>query len=129
MYQLESITYVNAASIPFAKVKVDGNTLMVGANGAGKTTLLRSVLYFYGVHEDSALGINIRKKRGFREYYFKESNAFIAYRYTNHYGHILVIAYRSANSGVKFKFVVEKEPIDDKMLFFENQIALSPDAL
>ncbi|RUM43754.1 MAG: hypothetical protein DSY46_07575 [Hydrogenimonas sp.] len=127
MYQLESITYVNAASIPFAKVKVDGNTLMVGANGAGKTTVLRSVLYFYGVHEDSALGINIRKKRGFREYYFQESNAFIAYRYTNGYGHILVIAYRSANSGVKFKFVVEQEPIDDKVLFFEDQIARSPD--
>ena len=129
MYQLESITYVNSASIPFAKVEVDGNTLMVGANGAGKTTVLRSVLYFYGVHEDSALGINIRKKKGFKEYYFQEVNAFIGYRYTNHYGRVLVIAYRSANSGVKFKFVFENEPIEDKTLFFENQVALSPDEL
>jgi len=129
MNQLKSISYVNAASIPFARVELDGNTLMVGANGAGKTTVLRSALYFYGVHEDSALGINIRKKKGFREYYFRELNSFIAYRYTNAWGNILVIAYRSANTGVKFKFVTEREPVDDAELFLENRVARSPEEL
>lgn len=129
MNQLKSITYVNAASIPFARVELDGNTLMVGANGAGKTTVLRSALYFYGVHEDSALGINIRKKKGFREYYFRELNSFIAFRYSNVQGNILVIAYRSANTGVKFKFVEEAQPIDDAELFLNNRIARSPDEL
>jgi len=129
MNQLKSITYVNAASIPFARVELDGNTLMVGANGAGKTTVLRSALYFYGVHEDSALGINIRKKKGFREYYFRELNSFIAFRYSNVRGNILVIAYRSANTGVKFKFVEETQPIDDAELFLNERIARSPDEL
>jgi DNA repair exonuclease SbcCD ATPase subunit len=129
MNQLKSITYVNAASIPFARVELDGNTLMVGANGAGKTTVLRSALYFYGVHEDSALGINIRKKKGFREYYFGELNSFIGFRYSNAQGNVLVIAYRSANTGVKFKFVVEHEPIDDAELFLENRVARSPEEL
>ncbi len=129
MNQLKSITYINAASIPFAKVNLDGNTLMVGANGAGKTTVLRSALYFYGVHENSALGINIRKKKGFTDYYFHELNSFIAYRYTNHVGNVLVIAYRSGSSNIKFKFVLEREPIDDMELFFDNRIGKSPEEL
>ncbi len=129
MNQLKSITYVNSASIPFAKAELDGNTLMVGTNGAGKTTVLRSALYFYGVHEDSALGINIRKKKGFRDYYFSESNSFIGFRYSNAYGNVLVIAYRSGNSGVKFKFVSESRPIDDLTLFLDERIARSPDVL
>lgn len=129
MNQLKSITYINSASIPFATAQLDGNTLMVGTNGAGKTTVLRSALYFYGVHEDSALGINIRKKKGFREYYFSEINSFIGFRYSNAYGNILVIAYRTGNTGVKFKFIMEKEPIDDKELFLDGRIARSPDAL
>ena len=129
MNQLNSITYVNAASIPFAKVNLDGNTLMVGANGAGKTTVLRSALYFYGVHENSALGINIRKKKGFTDYYFNELNSFIAYRYTNNLGNVLVIAYRSGSSNVKFKFVLETQDIDDRELFFDNNIGKSPEEL
>jgi hypothetical protein len=129
MNQLNSITYVNAASIPFAKVNLDGNTLMVGANGAGKTTVLRSALYFYGVHENSALGINIRKKKGFTDYYFHELNSFIAYRYSNSLGNVLVIAYRSGSSNVKFKFVLETEDINDRELFFDNNIGKSPEEL
>lgn len=129
MNQLNSITYVNAASIPFAKVNLDGNTLMVGANGTGKTTVLRSALYFYGVHENSALGINIRKKKGFTDYYLHELNSFIAYRYFNSLGSVLVIAYRSGSSNVKFKFVLETKLIDDIELFFENRIARSPEEL
>ena len=129
MNQLKSITYVNAASIPFARAELDGNTLMVGANGAGKTTVLRSALYFYGVHDDSALGINIRKKKGFREYYFRELNSFIAFRYSNAQGSVLIIAYRSANSGVKFRFVAEHEPLDDAELFLEHRVARAPEAL
>ncbi|MCJ7765465.1 MAG: ATP-binding protein, partial [Thiovulaceae bacterium] len=129
MNQLKSITYVNAASIPFAKVELDGNTLIIGANGAGKTTVLRSALYFYGVHEDSALGINIRKKRGFKEYYFGELNSFIGFRYSNAYGNILVIAYRSGNTGVKFKFLVESKAIEDIDLFLNERVARSPEEL
>jgi len=127
--QLSSITYVNAASVPFAKVNLDGNTLMVGANGAGKTTVLRSALYFYGVHENSALGINIRKKKGFAEYYFHELNSLIAYRYSNSSGNVLVVAYRSGSSNVKFKFVLETKSINDMELFLENKIARSPEEL
>ena len=129
MNQLNSITYVNAASIPFAKVNLDGNTLMVGANGAGKTTVLRSALYFYGVHENSALGINIRKKKGFTDYYFHELNSFIAYRYTNKLGNVLVVAYRSGNTNVKFKFILETNPVEDRELFFDNNIGKSPEEL
>ncbi len=129
MNQLKSISYVNAASIPFAKVELDGNTLMIGANGSGKTTVLRSALYFYGVHEDSALGINIRKKKGFKEYYFNELNSFLAYRYHNNYGDVLVVAYRSGNSGVKFKFIMETTALDDNELFLVNRIARSPEEL
>ena len=129
MNQLNSVTYINAASIPFAKVDLDGNTLMVGANGAGKTTVLRSALYFYGVHENSSLGINIRKKKGFTDYYFHQLNSFIGYRYSNSLGNVLVVAYRSANSNVKFKFVQEDKKIDDIELFLEDKVARSPKEL
>ncbi len=107
--QLKEIIFINAASLPFAHVDVDGNTLFSGRNGAGKTTILRAVLYFYGAYRSEALGIN-RKKKRFEEYYFRQANSYLIYRFSNDFGNVLAVVYRTAGVKVKYRFI--KEPTD-----------------
>ena len=107
--QLKEIIFINTASLPFAHVDVDGNTLFSGRNGAGKTTVLRAVLYFYGAYRSEALGIN-RKKKRFEEYYFKQANSYLIYRFSNDFGNVLAVVYRTAGVKVRYRFI--KEPAD-----------------
>ena len=108
-HELKQLIFINAASLPFAKVDIDGNTLFAGRNGAGKTTILRAVLYFYGAFRSEALGIN-RKKMRFEEYYFASSNAYLVYTFTNAYGTVLAIVYKSGGMRLRYRFA--KVPLD-----------------
>jgi hypothetical protein len=125
--QLTQLTFVNAASLPYAHVDIDGNTLFSGRNGAGKTTILRAVLYFYGAYRSEALGIS-RKKKRFEDYYFTRSNSYLVYRFSNDFGNVLAVVYRSSGVKVKYRFI--KEPSDVEVtesllqeIFFKDGVA------
>lgn len=125
---LEEITFVNAASLPYAHVQVDGNTLFSGRNGAGKTTILRAVLYFYGAYRSEQLGISRGKKKRFEEYYFGATNSYLIYRFANEYGPVWAIVYKTSGVKVKYRFATlpKGEEIDEariKELLFKEGVA------
>lgn len=123
--QLLELTFINAASLPYAHVDVDGNTLFSGRNGAGKTTVLRAVLYFYGAYRNEALGIS-RKKKRFEEFYFARSNSYLVYRFSNDFGNVLAIVYKTTGLKVKYRFLKEPEDASQeqlKELFFNDGVA------
>jgi len=123
--QLQELTFINAASLPYAHVDVDGNTLFSGRNGAGKTTILRAVLYFYGAYRNEALGIS-RKKRRFEEFYFAKSNSYLVYRFSNDFGNVLAVVYKTSGLKVKYRFLKEPEdatPESLKEIFFHDGVA------
>lgn len=123
--QLQELTFINAASLPYAHVDVDGNTLFSGRNGAGKTTILRAVLYFYGAYRNEALGIS-RKKKRFEEFYFAKSNSYLVYRFSNEFGKVLAIVYKTTAHKLKYRFLKEPEGATQegiKEIFFNKGVA------
>ena len=129
---LAHVRFVNAASLPYAKVDVDGNTLFAGRNGAGKTTILRAVLYFYGAFRSEQLGISRTKKQRFESYYFAASNSYLIYGFNNPYGRIMAFVYKSTGVRLKYRFARLPEDFNEQdfdALLFEGNIAKEPQAL
>ncbi len=128
MNQLKEVTFINAATLPYAQIDVGGNTLFSGGNGAGKTTILRSILYFYGAQRSEHLGISKKKKR-FEEYYFASINSYIVYKFENEDSTVLAIMYKAGGLRVKYRFAIERNAQETKELFFEDNTALEPKEL
>ena len=128
MNQLKEVTFINAATLPFAQIDVGANTLFSGGNGAGKTTILRSILYFYGAGRSEHLGIS-RKKKRFEEYYFASINSYLVYRFQNDESDVLAIVYKAGGLRVKYRFAIERNREDMRDLFFEGNSALEPKEL
>ena len=126
MNQLKEVTFINAASLPYSNIEVDGNTLFSGRNGAGKTTILRAVLYFYGAHRSEHLGISRNRKKRFEEYYFSKSNSYLVYKFSNDFGNVLAIVYKAGGVKLKYRFALETDGVDMKELFFEGNTAKDP---
>ncbi len=128
MNQLNEVTFINSATLPFAQIDVGANTLFSGGNGAGKTTILRSILYFYGAQRSEHLGISKKKKR-FEEYYFASINSYLVYKFENADSTVLAIMYKAGGLRVKYRFAILRNAQEIKDLFFENNSALEPKEL
>ncbi len=123
MRGLTELTLINSASLNYANIKLNGNTLLSGANGVGKTTVLRAVLFFY--HANSRkVDINSAKKKSFKEYYFGTLNSYLLYKYNNVFGTSYVLMYKtSLQTDIKYRFFHSVNALDIEALFFENNIA------
>lgn len=77
MRNLNKIIFLNSANIPYAEVMVDGNVHFAGTQGVGKSTVLRALLFFYNA-DKMRLGIQ-QGQKSFEEFYFRQSNSYIAY--------------------------------------------------
>ena len=128
MNQLNEVSFINSATLPFASIDVGANTLFSGGNGAGKTTILRAILYFYGAGRSEHLGIS-RKKKRFEEYYFASINSYLVYRFENESATVLAIVYKAGGLRVKYRFAIQREKYDVRELFFEGNSALEPKEL
>ncbi|MEA2050099.1 MAG: ATP-binding protein [Campylobacterota bacterium] len=126
MNGLKQVTLIKSAKFDFASVKVDGNSLFIGANGAGKTTLLRAILYFYTA-SSQGLGISSSKKISFSDYYFEYENSYIAYVYKKDDKYVLVTAYRDGT--VKFRFTLCSTMPNIKEIYTKNNEPISTSEL
>jgi hypothetical protein len=124
MRGLTQLTLINSASLNYANINLNGNTLLSGANGVGKTTVLRAVLFFY--HANSRkVDINSAKKKNFKEYYFSTLNSYLLYKYNNIFGVSYVLMYKtSLQTDIKYRFFRSTNEINIEDVFFENNIAL-----
>jgi DNA polymerase III delta prime subunit len=107
--ELLSVTFVNTDRFPFAKIEVDGNTMISGTNGVGKTTTIQAVLFFYGVASDH---LGIKKNSGdvkWREFAYPLPNSYAFYEYEGVSGKNLVFSFGSGKQiGFKFARIPEE---------------------
>jgi len=122
MNGLKQVSLIKSAAFDFASVKVDGNSLFIGANGAGKTTLLRAILYFYTA-SSNGLGISSSKKISFSDYYFEYENSYIAYVYKKDDKYVLVTAYKDGT--IKFRFTLLNTMPNIKEIYTKNNEPIS----
>lgn len=102
MRLLTKIIFINSANIPYAEVMLDGNVHFSGTQGVGKSTVLRALLFFYNA-DKMRLGIQ-QGQKSFEEFYFRNSNSYIAYEVATDHGTYTILVSRRSGK-IEFRFI------------------------
>ncbi len=122
MRQLSKIFFINSANIPYAEIRIDGNTHFSGTQGVGKSTILRALLFFYNA-DPSRLGIRIQGQKKFDQFYLPHSNSYIVYEVERDDDRPFSVIVSRQNARAVYRFA--DGPFSKDWLIDENGIVTS----
>lgn len=86
---------INSANFSFLNLNLQKDLFFLGENGSGKTTAIRAIHYLFS-RDGRNLGIP-NDKEGFKEYYFRYQDSYIAYIFEEFF----IFMYKSGTEIVK----------------------------